>query len=77
MNYFMSTSKKRINISLPKDLETALFMLAKRDDVPPATKAIHLLQIAIETDEDEVLNAIASERDKKGAKFLDHDKVWK
>jgi len=73
----MATSKKRINISLPRDLEAALFMLAERDDVPPATKAIHLLQIAVETDEDDVLNTIASERDKKGAKFLDHDEVWK
>ncbi len=77
MKFFMPTRKKRINISLPKDLEVALFKLAKRDDLPPATKAIHLLKVAMETDEDDVLDLVASERDTKGAKFIDHDKAWK
>lgn len=76
MNYSMATSKKRINISLPKDIELVLGYLAERDDVPQATKAIHLLKVAIEIDEDDVLNEIASERDKKGAKFISHKDAW-
>jgi len=77
MEYLMPTSKKRINISLPKDVETALFKLAKRDDLPPATKAIHLIKLAMETDEDDVLDLVESGRDTEGAKFVDHDKAWR
>lgn len=72
----MATSKKRINISLPKDLELTLEALAERDDVPQATKAVHLLRVAIEVDEDDVLNRIAEKRDVKGAKFISHKDTW-
>lgn len=73
----MPTSKKRINISLPKDVENALYKLAKRDDLPPATKALHLLKVAMEIDEDDVLDLIASQRDTKGAEFINHDMAWR
>ncbi|OIP80124.1 hypothetical protein AUK45_04670 [Candidatus Peregrinibacteria bacterium CG2_30_44_17] len=73
---FMATSKKRINISLPKDIELTLAKLAERDDVPQATKAVSLLRMAIETEEDEVLNAIAEERDSKDAKYISHKDAW-
>jgi len=72
----MPTSKKRINVSLPDDLFAALQILAERDDMPTATKALYLLRIAMEIEEDEVLNTIASERDTKGATFLSHKQVW-
>lgn len=73
----MPTSKKRMNISLPKDVENALYNLAKRDDLPPATKALHLIKVAMEIDEDDVLDLVASGRDIKGAKFVEHDKAWR
>jgi hypothetical protein len=72
----MATSKKRINISLPDDIDEALKELAERDNVPQATKAIHLIKIALEIDEDEVWNALASKRDTKGAKFVSHNDAW-
>lgn len=72
----MATSKKRINISLPYDLETILKHLAKRDQVPQATKAIHLIKMAIEIDEDVVFDRLAAKRDTKNANFLSHDEVW-
>ena len=72
----MPTTKKRINMSVSEYLEKALGMLAKRDHVPAATKATELLQLAIEIEEDEVWDAIASGRDAKKAKFVSHEKVW-
>ncbi|MBU0767361.1 hypothetical protein KKF55_06345 [Patescibacteria group bacterium] len=72
----MPTSKKRINISLPEDIENIIEMLSNRDDVPQATKALHLIQLAIEIDEDEVWNAMAEKRDTKNASFISHKKVW-
>lgn len=72
----MPTSKKRLNMSLPEDIRAALSALAKRDDVTPTTKALHLITMALEIEEDDVWNAIAESRDKKGAKFVSHDKFW-
>ncbi|MBI2639120.1 hypothetical protein HYW83_06050 [Candidatus Peregrinibacteria bacterium] len=72
----MPTTKKRINISLPADVEASLSKLAERDDMPQATKAVYLLKLAIEIDEDDVFNSVAAERDTKGAKFVSHKKAW-
>ena len=73
----MPTLKRRINITLPADLEYTLGRLAKRDRVPEATKASELLRLAIEIDEDMVFGAIAAKRDTKDAKFVSEKKVWK
>ncbi|MDO8590802.1 MAG: hypothetical protein Q7R65_02375 [bacterium] len=72
----MPTLKKRINISVSKDIERALAMLAKRDDVPQATKAAHLIARAIELEEDAVWDAIASRRARAG-RFVPHNQAWK
>lgn len=72
----MATNKKRINISVPKDLELILKELAERDDVPVATKALELMKIGVEIDEDEIWDKIASERDTKDAKFISHKEFW-
>ena len=72
----MATLKKRINISLPKDLERALTKLAERDEVPQATKAAHLLAQAIEAEEDVIWDAIARGREAKGGRMLSHKEVW-
>jgi len=72
----MATIKKRINITLPKTAELAIAELAKRDQVPEATKAGELLRLALEIEEDQVLDSIASKRDKEGAKFVSHKNAW-
>lgn len=72
----MPTTKKRVNISLPEFTEDILFKLAKRDEVPEATKAAELIRIAIELEEDQVLDIIASKRDTSKAKFVSHKKAW-
>ncbi len=72
----MVTVKKRVNISISKAVENALKKLARRDEVPEATKAAELLRLAIEFEEDQVLDKIASKRDTKKAKFVSHKKAW-
>jgi predicted DNA-binding protein len=72
----MPTSKKRLNITLPKDTAIFLKKIAIRDDVPQATKATELLEYALELVEDEYFNALAEKRDTPNAKFLSHDAFW-
>ncbi len=72
----MTTKKKRINISVSKELEEALAKLAKRDEMPQATKAASLIEQAIESEEDVVWDKIAFEREKRGV-FVSHNKAWK
>lgn len=73
----MPTSKKRLNLTLPKDLEDMLIGFAKRDKVPVAAKAIEFLKIAIEIEEDAVWEQLASERDTPDAEFISHEDAWK
>lgn len=73
----MPTTKKRLNITLSKDMEEALSAIAKRDNVPEATKAASLLQYALETEEDEILDTIATDRFRTAKKWLSPDEVWK
>lgn len=72
----MTTVKKRINLSIGGDVEKMFAILAKRDSVPQATKATELLRIALELEEDQVWATVAGKRDKKGARFVSHQKVW-
>ncbi len=72
----MPTLKKRLNMSLPEDIEAALTILAKRDDVTPTTKALYLIKLALEIEEDDVWNALAEMRDTKKARFVSHAKAW-
>ena len=73
----MATTKKRINVSLSTDVEKAITKLAKRDQVPEATKAGELIRLALEIEEDQVLDGIATERYKTSKKMLLHKEVWK
>ena len=57
-------------------MENILAKLAKRDQVPQATKAAELIRIGVEIEEDEYFDIIASNRDKKGVKFVSHKKAW-
>jgi len=73
----MPTTKKRLNITLSRDLDKALSRIAARDEVPEATKAAELLRSALEVEEDEAWEILAKERDRKNAKYLKHAKAWK
>jgi hypothetical protein len=73
----MATTKKRLNITLPKEVEEALSFVAKRDNVPDATKATSLLTLALEIEEDAVLDHIAKKRDTKKTVYVSHKDAWK
>lgn len=72
----MSTAKSRLNISLPDDTKKALLSFAKRDQMPAATKAVRLMEIGMETEEDEVWDKIAANRDRKDTSFHPHTEVF-
>ena len=72
----MPTSKKRLNISLSKDTAFFLQKIALRDDVPQATKATELLEMALEIEEDAYFSKIADERLKKKGKWLSEKEFW-
>ena len=74
--FIMATTKKRVNVSLSKPLEDALRKLAKRDQVPQATKAAELIRLAIELEEDIVFDQLAEERFNSIKKTLTHKEVW-
>jgi hypothetical protein len=69
--------KTRINVSMSHDVERAIIALAKRDQVPHATKAAELLRQALEIEEDRVFDTIASARDQARVKFVSHKTAWR
>ncbi|OGG93003.1 hypothetical protein A2609_02110 [Candidatus Kaiserbacteria bacterium RIFOXYD1_FULL_47_14] len=73
----ITEAKKRINISVSKEVNAAVASLAKRDHVPQATKVSHLLLLALEIEEDQVLDALAAKRDTSRAKFVSHAFAWR
>jgi hypothetical protein len=73
----MATTKTRINVSVSSEVEKAIISLAKRDQVPNATKAAELLRMALEIEEDKVFSEIADERlSEKNTKWLSGKNVW-
>jgi len=73
----ITEAKKRINISVSKEVNAVVASLAKRDRVPQATKVAHLLLLALEIEEDQVLDALAAKRDTLRAKFVSHAFAWR
>lgn len=73
----MATVKKRINISVSNEARRAIARLARRDAMPQATKVRHLLEQALEWEEDAVLDALAYRRDVPGARFVSQEEAWK
>ena len=72
----MPTNKKRINLTLSKPVDHVLTKIARRDGVPTATKAVELLSLALEIEEDVIWDRLASSRDEKKGKFVSHDQAW-
>ena len=72
----MSTTKSRLNISLPDDTKEILLSVAKRDQMPTATKAARLIEIGLETEEDEAWDKLAASRDKRNSKYYTHSEAF-
>ena len=74
----MPTSKARINISISDETRRILSRLARRDQMPAATKAERLLVMALELEEDMALAKIANQRlSQKKIKWVSHKDAWK
>lgn len=73
----LTTNKTRLNISLPIGVRAALAKLAKRDQMPQATKAAKLLEVALELEEDQVWDTLAARRDTAKARYFSHSKAWR
>jgi hypothetical protein len=73
----MPSTKTRINLTVPSEVERDLMRIAKRDDRSLATVALDLLRHALEIEEDGALLHVAEERGKKRAAFLSHARAWK
>jgi hypothetical protein len=73
----MATTKNRLNISLSRQVDSALSSISRRDKVPRATKAAELLSFALEIEEDLILEVLTRERDISGARFVSHKQAWK
>ncbi len=72
----MSTAKSRINISLPDDVKKVLVSISKRDQMPAATKAVRLIEIGMEVEEDDMWDKIAAGRDQKDSTFHSHTQAF-
>lgn len=72
----MATTKRRLNISLSKEVESLISVLAKRDQVPEATKVSELLLTSLALEEDKALSLLAEARLKEKGKKISHTDVW-
>jgi len=73
----MPTQKTRINLTVPKDIDKAINMLAKRDQRSVSATALELIRCALEIEEDRIWAMLASKRDTKDARFVSHEDAWK
>ena len=72
----MPTTKQRINLSVTPEMGSALEELADRDQTSVSTKALDLLRIALEIEEDRIFTDMVKAREKVKGKFISHDEAW-
>lgn len=72
----MPTTKYRVNLSVPTDVKHALQRLAKRDRTSMATKALNLMLLALDIEEDAMLLKLAESREAKKGKYISHEAAW-
>lgn len=70
------STKKRIYVSVSDEVEKALNAISARDNMPVASTASELLQMAIEIEEDAVWDKIATDRKATNARLYSHDDAW-
>lgn len=73
----MPTTKRRINLTLPEDVENSLTLLSKQEKVPLARKALELLEEALEIHEDQYFAKLAMQRKGKNEKLISHERAWR
>jgi len=73
----MGLAKLRIKVSVLANVKASLTQLAKRDQLPTATKTERLTEVRAEIEEDLIWYKIAAKRDKKTIEFHSHTEVFK
>lgn len=73
----MPSTKTRINLTVPTEVERDLQRIAKRDERSLATVALDLLRRALDIEEDGVLLDVVEKREKKRVAFVPHERAWK
>jgi len=79
----MATTKERILVTLTPDMSLGINVIAKREKIPRATVAAHVLRAGLSELEDDVLTKeeerelakIVRERDVPGAVYLTSDEA--
>ena len=72
----MATTKRRLNITLAPDVEKLVREIAKRDQVPEATKISELLRVSLVMEEDRAFSMLAESRLREKSRKLTHTEVW-
>ena len=74
----MATAKRRLNVTLPDNINAVIQMLAERDGVAHAAKAVELIEMGIELSdtEDKYLSKIADKRAGQNAQYVSHEEAW-
>lgn len=74
----MATAKRRLNITLPANLDAVIQMLAERDGMPDAAKAVQLIEMGIELSdsEDTYLSHIGDERAVQNVQYVSDEQAW-
>ncbi|MEI8230625.1 MAG: hypothetical protein WCG83_05850 [Candidatus Peregrinibacteria bacterium] len=72
----MPTKKRRLNITLNKDTALYLKQISIRDDIPEATKAAEMVEMAMAFEEDAFFSKRAEAIDKKTKRWISHEKFW-
>ena len=75
----MPTSKKRLNLTLPKDLALFLKKISLRDEMPQAAKALELIERGLEMEEGIFKESFIKEirRREKDHRLIPADTVFK
>ena len=73
---YMPTTKRRLNITLSPAVEKFITEIAKRDQVPAATKISELLNVSLLIEEDRALSMLADVRFTEKGKKLTSTQVW-
>lgn len=70
--------KIRIRLSVDKDTNDILSILAKKEGKPVASKVLDMVEFALECEEDRILGLMADKiLQENNEPFLSHEEFWK
>lgn len=73
----MPTLKRRINVTMEKDVLKAIEHIAKEKEESLSSVSLFLIEKALAMEEDEYFSKIADERIKSKQRRISHSKIWK